>query len=267
MKDYKLKKDEYINPCDGLVWCRKCNSPRQIKVSGGIYSLSPMVRCSCQQKEWDKEKKRRKEEDRKRYISYLREKGLGWEALREYRFEKDLSGNSHVIKAMRQVPEKFEELPASGFLLWGPHGTGKTFAAACAVNALIDQGIPAAMRSLSDMANEMAALDQADRSGYLKDFFGKRLVCIDDMAFGGDGPVAEAMKRMIMKHWAKCTRPSVITTAYTLSEMHEPKNEFEKEIFGDLLSLSVPIASSGRDMRKIQTERRMEEMKAFLKEA
>ena len=37
----------------------------------------------------------------------------------------------------------------NGLLFWGNVGTGKTFAAACIANALIDNGVPALVPDLS----------------------------------------------------------------------------------------------------------------------
>lgn len=264
MSDYTLKEDEYINESDGLVWRRKCNTPRQIRVTCGNYSVSPMVRCKCQQIEWDQEKERRRQEDLRRYADFLRKKGLGWKILRDYRFENDTCGYTDLMKYMANLAERFEEIPVSGYLLWGPHGTGKTFAAACVVNALIDRGIPAVMRSLSDMAGEMTALSPAGQQDYLAEVFANRFICIDDVNLEGDTPLALKMKKMIMEQWAKCGKPSILTTSYSLAELKDPSGELEEKIFGDLLDKCVLIGCHGPDLRKELGAKRTKEIREYL---
>jgi DNA replication protein DnaC len=49
---YMIKDDEYINESDGLIYCKKCKTPRQ-------YRLQPehlvYIRCKCQQEVYNKE--------------------------------------------------------------------------------------------------------------------------------------------------------------------------------------------------------------------
>lgn len=226
--------------------------------------MSPMVRCRCQQIEWDKEKEKRKHEDFRRYTDFLRKKGLGWTILRDYRFENDTGGSAVLKKYMSNLAEHFEEIPVSGYLLWGPHGTGKTFAAACVVNSLIDRGIPAVMRSLSDMASEMTALSPVGQQEYLSEIFGSRFICIDDVNLEGDTPLILKMKKMIMDRWAKCGKPSILTTSYSLAELKNPSDVLKEKIFGDLLDKCVPIGCHGPDLRKEQGAKRTKEIREYL---
>lgn len=265
MKGYVLKDDEYINPADGLVWCKRCHTPRQVRKSYGIYTLSPLVPCTCQLAEWEKERQERKAEEFRRYTETLREKGLGWKALQDYRFENDRRQNSVIMGYMRKLADHFDELPASGFLLWGSHGTGKTFAAACMANALIDRGIPVIMDTFSDMANVLAAMVPSDQQLYLKNIFGKRLVCIDDFSIGGESPLILRAKRMIMGRWAKSSHPSIITTSYSISRLKNPENDVEKDFFSILLNGSVPIMCQGPDLHKGEFEVRMKKVENLLK--
>ncbi len=264
MRNYNMKEDEYLNEADGLIWCKKCGGPRQIRVPWGIYSITPMVLCACQQMEIEKEKKRREREEYLRHTSYLREKGLGWKALENYRFDKDLYGKPVAVSHMKRLTDNFPELPVSGYLLWGDHGTGKTFAAACAVNELIDRGIPAAMNSLTGMADEMTAMSPEEQQEYLNRFFSNRLICIDDLNFHEELPLTAKMKRMIMGRWIRSNRTSIFTTAYSLKDLKNPENEEEEVIFGELLSRCVPITCTGPDLRKRETAKRLKEMKSIL---
>lgn len=134
------------------------------------------------------------------------------------------------------------------------------------VNALIDRGIPAVMKSFSDMADELSGMMPSEQQEYLRTVFGRKLVYIDALSIGGESPIALRMKKMIMDHWVRCSHSSIITTGYSLHRLKEPKGETEKEIFGNLLGRCVPIGCLGEDLRKREGERRMEEMGKLLRE-
>ncbi|MCX4374492.1 MAG: ATP-binding protein, partial [Dysosmobacter sp.] len=60
----EIHEDEYLDPADGLIHCRKCRSPRQVVITdpfkGG--SFKPRCVCPCQQ---EKERRRREAEERR----------------------------------------------------------------------------------------------------------------------------------------------------------------------------------------------------------
>lgn len=53
-------KDEYINETDGLIYCSKCHTPRQKKIEFLGEIMFPIIRCQCQQKQYEKEEAKRK---------------------------------------------------------------------------------------------------------------------------------------------------------------------------------------------------------------
>ena len=67
----EIRKDEYLDPADGLIHCRKCGGPRQAIIpdpfKGG--SFKPRCVCPCQQ---EAERRRREVEERRQRMERIR---------------------------------------------------------------------------------------------------------------------------------------------------------------------------------------------------
>ena len=53
--------DEYISETDGLIYCSKCHTPRQKKIEFLGKIMFPIIRCQCQQEQYEKEEAKRKQ--------------------------------------------------------------------------------------------------------------------------------------------------------------------------------------------------------------
>ena len=134
--------DEYISETDGLIYCSKCHTPRQKKIEFLGKIMFPIIRCQCQQEQYEKEEAKRKHQEFLEHISRLKSSGLQDPALREFTFAHDNGINPEIEKAKNYVTH-WEEIKskAMGLLLWGDVGTGKSFFAGCVANALLDKGV------------------------------------------------------------------------------------------------------------------------------
>ena len=74
-------------------------------------------------------------------------------------------------KTLCGAVEKRVKAENLGLLLWGDVGTGKSFVAACIVNALLEQGIPVLMTNFSKILNQMGAMYSEERYRYIASFF------------------------------------------------------------------------------------------------
>ena len=50
----ELQSDEYFNETDHLIYCSKCNTPRQCRHELQGKVLIPSIRCKCQQEIFEK---------------------------------------------------------------------------------------------------------------------------------------------------------------------------------------------------------------------
>ena len=80
----ELQPDEYFNETDHLIYCSKCNTPRQCRHELQGKVLIPSIRCKCQQKIFEQEEAQRKLHEKQMEIEHLKTSGLQDKALYDY---------------------------------------------------------------------------------------------------------------------------------------------------------------------------------------
>ena len=97
-----------------------------------------------------------------------RAQGLQDRYLYEYTFAHDNGGNPVIAKAHAYVdhwPEVFKR--NIGLLLFGDVGTGKSFAAGCIANALLDQDVPVLMTNFPTSLSRLCGTFGEERAAFL----------------------------------------------------------------------------------------------------
>ena len=136
----ELQSDEYFNETNHLIYCSKCNTPRQCRHELQGKVLIPSIRCKCQQEIFEQEEAQRKLHEKQMEIEHLKTSGLQDKSLYDYTFAKD-NGSNPEMKLAHNYVSNWEEMKAnaSGLLIWGDVGTGKSFFAGCIANALLEK--------------------------------------------------------------------------------------------------------------------------------
>ena len=80
----ELQSDEYFNETDHLIYCSKCNTPRQCRHELQGKVLIPSIRCKCQQEIFEQEEAQRKLHEKQMEIEHLKTSGLQDKALYDY---------------------------------------------------------------------------------------------------------------------------------------------------------------------------------------
>ncbi len=161
----ELQPDEYFNETDHLIYCSKCNTPRQCRHELQGKVLIPSIRCKCQQEIFEQEEAQRKLHEKQMEIKHLKTSGLQDKALYDYTFARD-NGINPEIKLAHNYVSNWEEMKAnaSGLLIWGDVGTGKSFFAGCIANALLEKGVPVLMTNFSRILNTLTGMHFEDRN-------------------------------------------------------------------------------------------------------
>ena len=169
----ELAEDEYIDPADGLIHCKKCGGQRQTVVPCFGKSGYFMPRCICQcQREAEEQRKAAEERQRRmERIKRRKAQGLQDRYLYDYTFSNDNGQNPLMDKAHAYV-ENWKEAYKSniGLLLFGDVGTGKSFFAGCIANALLDQDVPVRMTNFPTILNRLTGMFSEDRSEFIASF-------------------------------------------------------------------------------------------------
>ena len=228
LTDGELAEDEYIDPSDGLIHCKKCGGQRQTVVPCFGKSGYFMPRCICQcQREAEEQRKAAEERQcRMERIKRRKAQGLQDRYLYDYTFSNDNGQNPLMDKAHAYV-ENWKEAYKSniGLLLFGDVGTGKSFFAGCIANALLDQDVPVLMTNFPTILNRLTGMFSEDRSEFIASFDEYDLLVIDDL--GVERSTEYAMEQMffVIDSRYRSRRPMIITTNLKLSELKNPPDE------------------------------------------
>lgn len=171
------------------------------------------------------------------------------DAMREWTFEND-DGSNPKMEYIHNFVDRWEEVceKGLGLLIWGGIGTGKSFAAACIANALIEQGVSVIMMKLSDYIDS----PQEERQALLKQMGNCKLLIIDDFGVEYNHEYVQKEIYKVIDHRYENGKPLIITTNLPLSVFDNPENDNEKRVFSRLQEMCPQrILFDGEDRRKI----------------
>lgn len=245
----EVRENEYLGE-DGLIYCSKCRTPVQHRMTFNGRDTVVGCICKCRAEELEKEKKRMEEEDRRRRIQRLKATGIQEKHLLDWRFEI-AQENKDILMAKRYV-ENWKKVKTEnlGLLLWGEVGSGKSFIAACIANALLEQGIPVLMTNFSKILNQMGAMYSEERYQYIASFSNFSLLIIDDLGIERSTEYALEQVYAVIDERYKSGLPLVITTNLTIAELRNPVDVPHARIYSRILEMCTPVNIRGGDRRK-----------------
>ena len=231
---------------DGLLYCGKCHTPKQMHGTGFAANKILSITCECQTKKLETEKV----ESERKIIEELREQCIPTEATRGHIFSKaDDSSEKHIRNAKKYVDHWREVRQRNaGLVFWGNTGSGKSYVSHCIANALIDKGIPVRLFTAEELA--VLLTDYSKRAGTIKSIHEAPLMIIDDFGAeddkgGSHSKICEAIDARI-----ESGKPLIVTTNYTIGEMRDNQDRGLQRIFDRLLSVCVPVAVVGESRRR-----------------
>lgn len=235
---------------DGLLYCRKCNTARQCRVLiFGRVIVVPCI-CQCAEEAREKEEAERKRQEEMAVIMSNRSAGFPDKELQKYRFDFDDGENQKITNAMKAYVENFPEFRSKGkgLLLYGGTGTGKTFFAACVVNALIDRGYPCLMTNFSRISNKMSGMWE-DKQEYIDSLTRFSLVAIDDFGVERDTEYMNENVTTIIDNLYRANVPMIITTNCGPKQFSDEAEIRKKRVYDRILERCHPVMVDGASRR------------------
>lgn len=247
---------------DNLLFCGKCNTPKECEVEflGEIRKFGCI--CKCQSDIYRSEQEQVKKREELERINRLRTQGIQDKGYIDWTFENDDGSNSkQTDKAMRYCL-KWNEMYQDnvGLLLWGNVGTGKTYFAACIANYLINLGVPVLMTSFIKLTNALTGFDE-DKNAYISSLNNYKLLIIDDLGAERQSDYMLEQVYNIIDSRYKNQQPIIITTNLSLSEIKDPKDIKYSRIYSRIMEMCVPIKFDGTDRRKEASTTKLEKAK------
>ena len=266
---------------DGLLYCGQCNTPKQCRITVFGKERTPYCLCKCEAEKQRKEDEQRKIADMEDEFYYQRGIGrtddelLDWLDRRSYKksqklqkerhnilqrkcfpdsnmsewtFENDDGENPEITRAMKNYVGNFDKFheAGKGLLLYGGVGTGKTYAAACIANPLIDIGYPVLMTNFESIAKVKFEEQQ--------EFFARLnrypLLILDDLAAERKTEYMNGIVYSVIDARYRAGLPLIVTTNLTAEELKNPSDMSNIRTYSRLLEMCHPIKVEGKDKRR-----------------
>lgn len=271
------KPGDFINE-SGLLVCGVCKMERQkfMEVEdptpedpNHIRMVKVTEMCECEMKEEQKRKAAKQAEQDMEKIRKLRGASLMDAHFAASTFEnfQQTKYNGKNLTLCRRYAQKFDTMleKNQGLLLWGQVGTGKSFAAACIANYLLERKIPVMMTSFIKLL-EAVQSGRENESDIIRKLNRARLVIFDDL--GAERSTDYAIERVynIVDSRYRAKLPMILTTNLTLEEMKREEDIRYTRIYDRVFETCYPMQFSGPSLRKKEASRRFNEMEALLSE-
>lgn len=255
----KAEQGDYI--VDGLLYCGKCHTAKQTRIEIFGKVRTPFCLCKCAVEQREREEAERKRIEFQERIKHMRRAGFPDEEMKNWTFDKDDRANEQITSIALKYVENFETMRSSGkgLLLYGTVGTGKTFAAACIANALIDKGFPCLVTNFARLINTISGMYD-DKQNYIDNLSRFDLLIIDDLASERDTEYMNEIVFNIIDSRYRAGLPVIITTNLTAEELKRSADIRKQRIYSRLFEMCIPVEVKGVDRRR---ERLKDDFKTF----
>lgn len=263
---------DYTDENDGLIHCGKCHEAKQTVIHVELPGWeNRMVRraCSCDRKIQAEEDRRRKAREDMEKVTRLRNLSLMDEKVRDSTFStfQTTQENARALKLCRRYVEAFDTMieKNQGLLFWGNPGTGKTFAAACIANYLLDNMRPVVMTSFVKLISELQKQrGDEDEETIISRLNQASLLIIDDL--GAERSTDYALEKVynVIDSRYRVKKPMLLTTNLSLKEMQSTTDIRYARIYDRVFEVCYPVEFKGQSWRFAEAARRYDEMQELL---
>lgn len=263
----RLAEGDHIGE-DGLVYCGKCGSRKQLRVKFGDKTHVVRCVCKCESKELEEKKRQEEYEEQMRRINRLKEASMMDKKYREVTFDKYevREENKKVFEMAKKYVDRFQDMykKNQGLLLYGPVGTGKSFTAACIGNYLLNNAKPVIMTSFVKILQDIWENDR--EAEYITILNSASLLIVDDLGTERETDYALEKVYNIIDSRVRANKPMIITSNLELNDMMECEDIRKKRIYDRILECCYPMYVGGKSFRMMKAAQRFDEMKDFLEE-
>lgn len=238
---------------DNLLMCGKCHTPKQCRfiATWDGKEKKPYTPCACARERLNAEEQARQAQDLRIEVNRLRKLGFPDSEMADWTFAHDDGTDPKTMGIAHKYVDNFPEMKkrGKGLLLYGSVGSGKTYAAACIANELIEQGRPCLVTNFARITNTLQGMFEG-KQRYLDDFNNLDLLVIDDLAAERDTPYMNEMIFNIIDSRYRCGKPLIATTNLSKEDLTNPSGIERQRTYSRLFEMCFPVEVAGTDRRK-----------------
>lgn len=254
---------------DGLLYCGKCHTKKQTYFKACGKSIKVPCMCQCVAEKREKDKMIHSQEQARCEIQERRRLSIQDIKLLEATFENDLYPDSKIMRYARRYVEKWDEFYKNhiGLCLFGDVGCGKTYAAACIANALIDKGVSVLMTNFSKIVKGMPNMFEGEQNQYLDDINRHKLLIIDDLGVERSTPYMMEQVYTIIDERYKSKQPIIITTNLSWNkDILNERDEQLRRIYDRIVGMCQAVMVEGGSKRAAENKSRKEKARELFKD-
>src|SRR5574343_314979 len=247
-RNAKGRDGDYVK--DGLLYCGKCNTPKQCVVEFGGRVIKPYCMCKCEVDEEERLKEESRVRERMQRVDRMRRTGFPDSEMREWTFASDDGKDAMTMAAMKRYVDKFPQMleAGTGLMLYGNVGSGKSFAAACIANSLIESGTPCLMTNFQRIVNKLQD-GFSGKQEYIDGLQRFDLLIIDDFATERKTDYMTEQVTAVIDARYRSKLPLIVTTNINPRELMSADGIGEQRIYSRIMDMCVPVAFNGCDRR------------------
>ena len=272
----QTRNDGDYEDVNGILICGICGEPRQRFMlfddptdddPEHKSELKVVTMCRCEREEEEREKRKEEAAKDMEKIQRLRNASLLDEKLRGATFGafKVTKYNERNLKLCRRYAMKFDQMVEKdqGLIFWGSVGTGKSFAAACIANYLLDRKVPVVMTSFVKLL-EVFQSGRDEETSILNRLGYAKLVIFDDLgAERGTDYALEKVYNIVDSRYRK-SLPMILTTNLTIEDMKSEVDMRYRRIYDRVFETCYPMQFTGPSWRMKEASRRYKDMEELL---
>jgi DNA replication protein DnaC len=219
---------------DGLIYCGKCNTPKQAYVEG--FKRNMPVACKCKQERIRKEEEQRERFKKQQRIAELRKHSLLGTRYQDATFDNTITTHSTDFAKIHSRCKRYCEVAdevlrnGTGIYLFGTNGTGKSRLTACMGNELMLNNFTVLYTNFSEIARKLLKDDK-----FLNQIAEIDFLFIDDFGTekvtkgSEDAWLQEKVFEVINTRYIE-QKPIIFTANYSLKELIEDRGMAKRSV-------------------------------------
>lgn len=252
---------------DGVLVCGKCHTNKEKKIQLAGEYVTVRCICKCESEERERIQKQKDYEEEMRRIERLKvaslmDAKLKSATLKTFTQKED---NQKLYTIVKNYVDNFETFYKSnrGLLFWGTVGTGKSYAAACIANELLNRKTPVVMTSFVKVL-QVIQDNTENETEFVNWLCAARLLIIDDLGTERNTDYALEKVYNVIDSRYRTGKPLILTTNLNLQDMQMTQDIRYQRIYDRIFEMCHPVMVNGTSWRINQAKERFNETKRLL---